>query len=473
MTRRPFDLVVLGAGAGLALASRAAEAGWRVALVDPGPLGGTCLNRGCIPSKFLVEHARAAACSHVTARDTMTALRRGIASARRDLGASLPRRLTWIRARAVFEGPLALRAGDRLLRARRVVLATGSRPFVPPALLGRDPPGRSKDRPQNLWTSDDVFTQRDAPASLVVVGGGFVACELAHAFAAFGTRVTLLEARARLLEEEDEDVSRLVTEGLSARMRVRTRCPVEAIESVGGAGARRGRVRVRFGGPRGGRVEADAVLVAVGRRPHVEGLALERAGIETDERGAVRVDARLRTTARGVFAIGDVNGIAPFTHAAVAQADWLGDALLEGRRGPFDGGPVPHAVFTDPEVGAVGATEQDLRRRRVPYVSALVRYDETPMGWAMGEPPGFAKCLASPRGEILGFHVVGPHASVLVHQVVPAMRWRNHVSSLTDAMTVHPSLSEVVAEAAWRARDRLARSPSDRRRARARREATA
>lgn len=450
---KAYDLLIVGSGGATGLARRAGEEGVRTAVVDPGPLGGTCPNRGCIPSKILLQHATVVEAARraprfyadvrvgrVDSAKVLSWMRREIHGTHESILESFGKSVEYFQERAEFVDAHTVRAGKAELRGDRVVIATGARPVLPQGV----------DRAKVPYlVSDDVFRLKRAPRSIAIVGGGFIACEFAHFFASMGTRVTMIERSAELLMAEDEDVRRAFCAAFCPRVDYRANARVVSVDHG------RGGFRMRLEGTRRKVVESEALLYAIGRRPNTDGIGLETAGIATSERGFVAVDDHVRTNVPDVWAVGDVNGRHMFTHATTAQVEYLSEVLFEGRTTPIDHGPMPHAVFTDPEVGGVGETEQALRARGAAYVKSVVKYEDVPKGSAMKERHGLAKLLADPSGRILGFHVVGPEASILLHQVVPVMRWRNHVSSLTHALTVHPSLNELVAATAWEVLDQL------------------
>lgn len=449
-----YDLIVLGGGGAAELARRAGKAGMKTALLEPGPLGGTCVNRGCIPSKLLLQHAtlaesiRRAGRFHIQARvgkiDTRRIfddVRKAIRGKPGAIRASLGGNVRCIPYRGEFVDAHTVLAGGERITARLIVIATGARPMLPRDVDSAAVP---------YLVSDDLFALAKAPASIILVGGGFVSCEFAHFFAGVGTRVTMVERGPDLLAREDPDVRRAFHASFAPRVDLRTK------SRIGKVSFSRGRFRVELSGAGRGTVTAEALVYAIGRVPNTDMLRLSAAGIRTDSRGFVEVDDHLETSARGVFACGDANGRHMFTHAATVQVDYLGDRLVDGGpRRPLDHGPMPHAVFTDPEIGSVGETEDELRARGARYVKSVIAFKDVVKGRALKDEHGIAKLLAGPRGEILGFHVVGPEASILLHQVVPVMRWRNHVSSLTGAVTVHPALNELVTAGAWNVLEQL------------------
>jgi dihydrolipoamide dehydrogenase len=316
------------------------------------------------------------------------------------------------------------------VRGRTVVLATGSRPRTPPV---------------PAWTSDDVFRLERAPESIAIVGGGYIGCELAHFFHGIGTETTLLNRSGTLLPNEDEEVRAVFQAGFTARIPTRLNAEVSAVEGR--------RIRLADGAT----LEAEAVLFAIGRVPNTDGIGIERTMIRLTETGHVRVDEFLGTGMEGVHAMGDVVGRHPFTHAASWEAQYLAGRIVHGRTEPLDYGPVPHAVFSHPQVAGVGATEQELRARGTAHLKASVPYRSAAKGRAVKEEHGLCKFLLDPLGKILGCHIVGHEASTLLHEVIPVMKWRNHISSLTEIIHVHPSLPEVIRNAARKARDLVPR----------------
>jgi dihydrolipoamide dehydrogenase len=286
---------------------------------------------------------------------------------------------------------------------------------------------------------------------MVIVGGGYIACEMSQFFLGMGTRTTLIERGRLLLKDEDLDVQKAFQAKFSGRIDLRTETALQSVSY------RSGRFHLRLKHAKNSgfeKMSTDRLLYAIGREPNTEGFA--KAGFALDAHGFVKVNAHLETNHRGVYALGDVNGRALFTHAANAQRKYLEQRILEGCTAPIDHGPMPHAIFTDPEIAAVGESEQSLRARGAKFIKAIVYYSEVAKGRAMREQAGLAKLLATPSGEILGFHIVGPDASILLHQVIPVIRFKNHVASLTKFITIHPSLSELVVKTALRALDKLA-----------------
>jgi len=446
---RHFDLMVLGGGSGLTAAYYAGDDGRSVALVDalPDALGGTCVNRGCIPTKGLVEAAEAmktirkaeALGIHVDPAGVRVDFHRVMEVVRERRARDAQGVRSWVedaftpfygRARFVDDRTVEMEDGTRV-RGEVVFVCTGARPGVPPV------PGLED---VGFWTNESVLEIEEQPESLVILGGGYIGCELGHFFASLGTRVQVID-HSQCLLREDDDVRELFTREFGRRAELHLER--EAVEAI----ARDGRRGFRVKGDGGeGEVLGDAILVATGRRPNTDDLALERTGVETDERGWVRVDDRLRTANPHVYAYGDVIGRAMFKHTSSYEGE-LAWANATGADRSVSYRANPHAVFSDPQIGAVGLTERQCREQGLRYRVARKEYASTAKGRIVGSPPGFAKLLVEDETDrILGFHMVGPGAADLIHEVVVAMNAGEGTADvIRRSIHVHPTLPELVA----------------------------
>ena len=449
MTTHLYDLVIIGAGSGNMLVTDEL-AGWRVAVVDGGRFGGTCLNRGCIPSKMLVhtadvaQHVRHAGRFGVQADLTgadWTAIRDRV------FGRIDPihdRAVEYRRAKGVdvylenarFVGPKVLRVGNDELRSERFVLAAGARPLVPaiPGLSGVD-----------YVTSDQVMRLDKLPRSMAVVGGGFIAAEMSHVFGSLGTEVSILERGSHLLARHDFDIRDRFTEVYAARFDLRLDTTVvQAAATPDG-------IRLDLAGPSGsGSMEVETLLVATGRTPNSDLLDVAATGVEMDEHGHVRTDDTYRTNVPGIWAIGDLANHYQLKHMANAEARLVGHNLTHPdspRHASFT--VVPSAVFADPQVASVGATEQELQSQGCDYVTATQPYSSAAYGWALEDTTSFVKVLADPNTRLLlGAHLIGPQASTLIQPLLQAMCLGNTVDQLaTGVLYIHPALTEVVEQA--------------------------
>ncbi len=445
-----FDLIVVGAGSGLEVASAAASEGMDVAVVEDGPMGGTCLNRGCIPSKMLIHRADVAHAIDTAGRFGIDASLDGVdfaaiteevtAEVSED-AASIARGIeqsehhTLFRGEAAFVDEKVLQVDGEQLTADTIVVAAGSGPMVPPVDGLED---------VDYWTSTEALRAEEQPDRLVVIGGGYIAAELAYFYGALGTDITIIEMADRMVGNEDRDVQEAFTAAFQERHDVHLGYKATQVEEADGT------VTVTAENKAGETVEAvgDALLVAAGRVPNTDRLDVAAAGIETDDRGFIETDDHLRTSVDGIYALGDIAGNWMFKHSANLEAEYVARNAVHGQDVALDDREMPHAIFSRPQVAGVGRTEQALETDGRDYVSASYPYGKTGMGAALKED-GFVKVLAAPGdGTILGCHILGPHASILIHEVLVAMRHGSGtVHDIQDTVHIHPAINEVVQRA--------------------------
>jgi len=451
------DVVMVGAGAsGLGAATAARRRGASVVLVERGRLGGECTWTGCVPSKALLHRAREVRdgrrqglTGQVDVARILDEVRAASAAIGEDESAQVlaAHGIRVLTGDARFTGPRALSVDGTALEARRaVVIATGSVPLVPAV------EGLAAAAP---LTNETVFDLRAAPRRLAVLGGGASGCELAQAFARLGSTVTLIEERRILAEEEPEAAQ--VLAGVLADDGVDVRAHVGVVRVTRTPTASDPARPATLATSDGGSIGADAVLVAAGRRPRTDGLGLERAGVRVDERGWVMVDDRLRTSAVGVFAVGDVVGGLQLTHAGYEMGAVAAGNALGRRSRAYGSAALPWATFTDPEIGRVGLTEA--QAAQVHGDAARVAYlpmSETDRGRATGRTEGFVKLVAGPRralrglggGVLLGATVVCPSGGDVVHEAAVLMRSGAFVGRLAQTVHTYPSWSLAVRECA-------------------------
>jgi pyruvate/2-oxoglutarate dehydrogenase complex dihydrolipoamide dehydrogenase (E3) component len=443
------DLIVIGGGAaGLAAARTAAAGRARTLLVSEGEIGGECTFTGCVPSKTLIEHAARGA----PFDDAMAAVRKAVAAiAATETAAVLEGEgIEVVRGRAAFVSAGEIEVGGRRFRGRRYVVATGSRPAVPPV------PGLAA---VPYLTSEDVWELTRQPASLAVLGGGATGCELAQAFRRLGTAVTVVEEAGRLLTAADPRAARVIGDVFRRDgIDLRTGASATAVEPDGDG--------ARLTLASGATVPAARLLVAAGRSPVTAGLAAEAAGIRLDERGYVLTGPDLATTAPGIYAAGDVTGRMPFTHAAYAMGRLAARNALRrkpSRRGVFSAtfgtsfstAAIPWVVFTDPEVAQVGLTEAEAAGRRGARV-AYLPMSEADRAVAADATDGFVTLIAGPRrllggaggGRVLGATIVAARAGEMIHEVALAMRTGMFTGRLAQAVHAYPTWSLPVQQAA-------------------------
>ncbi|MFD9958569.1 mycothione reductase [Amycolatopsis sp. NPDC058986] len=454
-----YDLVIVGTGSGNSILDPR-FAGWKTAIVEKGTFGGTCLNVGCIPTKMFVHAADVAATPSKSARLGVDEELLGVRW--RDVRDRIFGRIDPIAAGGAdyrrshednanvdlyegegrFTGHKELRVSfpdgrpDEVLTADRFVLAAGGRPVIP------DVPGLAD---VGYHTSDTVMRLDELPASIVILGGGYIAAEFAHVFASFGVAVTVVNRSGALLRSEDEDVSARFTELASQRFDVRLdRKTVRARRTEAG-------IALDLEGPRGAEtVEAEQLLIATGRTPNSDLLGLDATGVTTVDSGHVAVDEYQRTVVDGVYALGDLSSPHELKHVAnhetrVVQHNLLNpDAPIAA-----DHRFVPHAVFTSPQVASVGLTEQAARERGVSFVVSKQDYAGIAYGWAMEDTTGFAKLLADPAtGLLLGAHIIGPQASTVIQPLIQAMSFGLDARSMARGQYwIHPAMPELVENA--------------------------
>lgn len=433
----PHDLIVIGGGAGGLGAVRAAR--WvnaDVALVNDGPIGGECTFTGCVPSKTLL----AAAAQGLGFDDAMARVHTTIDRiAATETAAGLRAEgITVYEGRARLAGPDTVMVDGRRLRAPRIIVATGARPRVAPI------PGIDAI---DVMTSDDVFGLSGAPRSLAIIGGGAIGCELAEAFASLGVVVTLFEAGPRLVPQEEPESSAALTATLVARgVTVHAGTEVERMEPHGAATLLH---------HRGGRQEADRVLMAVGRSPNSSGLGLEELGVAIGADGRIDVDDRLRTSVSGIHAVGDVTAQLPFTHAADEMGRLaVGHALRTRPRSRFRPDRIPWAIFTRPELARVGMAEVAAAAHggRVAYLPMT----EVDRAITDDHTEGFVKLIAGPRpvlgnafgGRLLGASIVAPRAGEMIHEIALAMRTGAFTGRLAQTVHAYPTWSYAVQKTA-------------------------
>jgi len=445
MRRIDTDICVIGAGAGgLSVAAGAVQMGARVVLIEAGAMGGDCLNAGCVPSKALIAAAKAAAAQRrgfrgvaghepqvdfAAVKDHVAAVIAGIApvdSQARFEGLGC----TVIRAFARFTGPREVEAGGRTIRARRFVIATGSRPFIP-RVQGIDT--------TPYLTNETIFALRDRPGHLIVIGGGPIGVEMAQAHRRLGCEVTLVEG-AKVLGREDPELAAVVTDALTAEgIRLFEGQPVVRLAGQTGA------VEVVLGD--GTAVTGTHVLVAVGRKVAFDGMNLEAAGIAHTPRG-ITVDARLRSTNRRVHAVGDAAGGLQFTHVAGWQAGIVIRQALFGLPARADPRAIPRVTYTDPELAQVGLTEAEARALhgdRLFVVRADFAHNDRAQTDARAR--GFVKVMVV-RGRPVGASIVGPEAGELIALWTLAIAARLKLSAIAGMVAPYPTLGEVSKRAA-------------------------
>lgn len=442
-----FDVAIIGGGsAGYSAASTAQSLGARVAIIDPGPLGGLCILKGCMPTKTILRSSDIMALmrragefgiqpvdpeAHLSAiNDRKNKLIKEFADYR--IGQLNDPRFTLIQERAQFISAHEILIGDKTLKAKSFIIATGS------VIADYPVPGLEET---GFITSDDVLNLREAPASIIVLGAGAVAVELAQFLLRIGVKVTLLQRSPHILSKGDEDLARPVETRLREEgMDLYTGTKILRAEKEGEQSA----VYFEHGGKEKS-VRAQIILQALGRKPNTGGLQLEAAGIEV-LKGRIPVDAKMKTSQPNIFAVGDVNGIHEVVHIAIQQGEIAGhNAMHPEKEKTVDDRLKSSVVFTDPAVASVGLSEKECQANNIDYLVASYSFDDHGKSMCLGETHGHVKLLCDPvSGEVLGGHIVGPEAGELIHEIITLMHFRGTVKDLATIPHYHPTLAEIL-----------------------------
>jgi mycothione reductase len=506
--RSDFDLIVIGSGSGLDVANAAVEKGLKVALVEKKRMGGTCLNNGCIPSKMLIHTADLIESIRqsetfgividgkisIDFRKIVNRVTGKVDSDSEEIQKAFSKmdNPMMFHNECKFVGPKELelktpdkdlpnervKKGNKLrrknrdivnnrIRALRILIASGSRPRIP-KINGLDKSG--------FITSDEALRLKKQPVSLTIIGGGYICCELAHFFGSLGTKINIIQLRDRLLPAEDEDISQRLTDIFIRKYNIHLGYATESVskhksndDHVSNHSARKAgnaatkiytvtaKNKVSY---KTIKIESDELLLAVGRIPNSDLLDLDKTGVKLDDRGYIVTDEFLQTNVEGIYSLGDVVGRYPFKHSANLEARYAIHNIIQRQDMiPVDYAAIPHAIFTFPQVAAVGVTEQFLKQKgkkeNKDYLKSIYPFINTGMGLAIEDHEGFVKFLVDKESrKILGCHIIGTNAAVLIHEVVVAMKTSDSkgsigtIDNITRAVHVHPALSEVVVRAA-------------------------
>ena len=452
---KKYDLIVIGSGAGLEVAHAAAQSGLKVAIVEKSKMGGTCLNRGCIPSKLLIHCAdiiETIKTAHmfgihvekysIDFQKIVQRVNNLIDSDSSDIRNSFdnsenPKLFT---SECMFVSEKTLLIGKEKIYSNKILISAGTRPFIP-HIKGLET--------TNYLTSDQALRLDRQPHVLTIIGGGFIAAELGHYFGSLGTVINIIQKRKSLIPNEDEEISKKFTEIFSTKYNVHLMCTAELVTKKGGKFVV---LAKRSDSNKTLEIESDQLLIATGRVPNSDTLELTRTGVDVDENGFIKVDKTLATNVEGIFALGDIIGRYQFRHSANLEAQYaFYNIFNQKKKIQVDYSAMPHAIFSSPQVAGVGYTEQDLKRtNKKGYDKSIYHYIETAMGKAIEEREGFVKFLVSKENrKILGCHIIGSQASILIHEVLVAMKSGDgSIDNISKTVHIHPALSEVISRGA-------------------------
>ena len=464
---KKFDLIVIGSGSGLDVANAAAtEKGLKVAIVEKNKLGGTCLNRGCIPSKLLIHSAdiieiiKKADTFGITVRDYSIDFQkiinrvnkivdRDANEIKKGLQISKNPRLFLQECKFIGEKNILI-ANDEVITSDTILIASGTRPNIP-----------NIEGLKNVEyiTSNEALSLQQQPKTLTIIGGGYIACELAHFFGSLGTKINIIQRNDLLIPQEDTDISTRISDIFSKRYNIYLGYNAEEVsyDSKETNGKNKTEIinviaKNKFGDSV--KLSSDQLLIATGRIPNSDMLNIEKSGVKINEKGFIVVDEYLETNIKGIFALGDAVGKYQFKHNANNEAQYAyNNIVYPDKKIPVNYTAMPHAIFTNPQIAGVGYTEQQLTKEKIEYEKSIYPYIQTGMGQAIEDKEGFVKFLIDKRNRtILGCHIMGTDASILIHEVLVAMRMdkdEGKIDNITRTIHIHPSLSEVISKAAY------------------------
>jgi dihydrolipoamide dehydrogenase len=453
-----FDVIFLGGGpAGYVGAIRCAQLGFSVAVIEREGLGGTCVLWGCIPAKALLEAASIAnrvkhaadfgvAVGDVKLDFNVAMKRSRGVSSQNSKGVEFlfkKNKITWIRGtgKLVGKNAVSVKTADgkeeKHDAKKAVVIATGSR------VRGLPQVGLELNK-TTIISSDEALTLEKAPKSIIIVGAGAVGCEFADVFNAFGSQVTLLDVAPTILPLEDADSSKEVERSFKKRgITIATGAKISNVKA-----AKAGVTMTVDAGGEKKELQADIVLVAAGRAPNVEDIGLKEAGVQLTDRGFIKITDKLETTAKGIYAIGDVAGPPMLAHKGEHEGVVLAELLAGKTTHGMSYDNIPNATYCHPEVASIGFTEQQCKDKKLDYKVGKFPFSANGRARTSGETEGFVKIIRDAKyGEILGAHIVGAHATEMIHELVVARTNELTVEEIVHSIHAHPTLSEAIAEA--------------------------
>jgi mycothione reductase len=457
---------VIGSGSGLDVANAAHQHGLKVAVIEKGRMGGTCLNRGCIPSKLLIHSAdvietikRARLFGlnvdgfSVDFQKIVERVNNIVDSESNEIrnafeGIENPKLFP---NKSKFIGEKVILVGDdnhHIITADKILIASGTRPRIP-NVKGLEESG--------YITSDEALRLKDQPRVLTIIGGGYIACELAHFFGSLGTTINIIQKEKFLIPNEDIEISQKFTEIFSKKYNVYLGYNTESISKKTSNNGINNNLTFHLVAKNsaGKSIEicSDQLLLAVGRVPNSDTLGLEESGVKTNKKGFIITDRYLETNVKGIFALGDAIGRYLFKHNANHEAQYAYHNILHSDdKIAVSYAAMPHAIFSSPQIAGVGFTEQELKEgEKIEYYKSIYPYIRTAMGQALEDRNGFVKFLVNKKDrKILGCHIIGTDASNLIHEVIVAMKAGNGtIDNILKSVHIHPALSEVIARAAY------------------------
>jgi mycothione reductase len=454
LTMKKYDVIVIGSGGGTKISTPAAILGYKAAIIEEGMLGGTCLNRGCIPSKMLIHPANIITLSreakklgvdvkNITSNFAKIVRRvsKTVDDESRSIGASYKnaRNLDYYHGHAKFVSNKAIEVNGKNITAKKIFIATGARSSIPPiAGLGGTP----------YMTSTEALRNTKLPKNLIVIGGGYIACELGHAYAAYGSRVQFVVRKERFLMREDEDVSEAFTKAFRKLHKAHIGWTPTKVQYS----SKKFTVILKNKN-RTKKINGDGLLMATGIIPNSDNLGLQNTKIKV-RNGFIKISKYMETNVPGVYAIGDVAGNYMFRHSVNFEGEFLFRTLfVEKRKKPIKYPPMPYAVFTHPEIAGVGPSEEEIMAKGIEYIVGNNPYKSSAQGMARMSEDQFVKLIFNKKtGRLISARIIGEEAATMIHQLIYAMTYNGTVDDLLNIIYIHPALPEIVRNAARKAK---------------------
>ncbi|KYK34649.1 MAG: hypothetical protein AYK22_05010 [Thermoplasmatales archaeon SG8-52-3] len=444
---KKFDVIVIGSGSGGEIVESALSHNFTVAWIDKGPLGGTCLNVGCIPSKMLIYPADRiveiqeaeklginAEIKGIDFKKIMEHMKEPIRESHEHMEKGLKNieDFSYFKGVGHFVSDYTLKINDTQIIGEKIFIGTGARPLIPP-IKGIEN--------VDYLTNETIFDLTEKPESIAIIGGGYIAVEFAHFFAAIGTKVTVFQRSNRLINSSEPEISDLLKKQMEKRMNILTN--IEVVEFI-----KEGKMYTVLGKNNADgkeiKVNSEKILIATGRRSNADLLKVENTGVKTDKRGYIVVNEFLETSKKNIWAFGDAIGKYMFKHVANEEAIIAWRNAVHDHKTRMDYSAVPYAVFTYPQIAAVGSTEEEAKKNHKILVG-IAKYSDVAKGDAMVELEGFSKAIVDKKnGKILGFHIIGPYSAILIQEVVNAMALGGQIGFIGQGMHIHPALSELI-----------------------------
>lgn len=451
---KKYDVIVIGGGGGTKLIRPVADLNLKVAVVEMEKMGGTCLNRGCIPSKMLIQSADVALwierakeffidvkILQVHFSKLVEKVNRTIdqeADSIPPLYAKHPN-IDLYQTKAKFLSSEVIEVGREKITADKIFLAIGTRAYIPDIEGLKDTP---------YMSSKQALREAKKPKRIVIIGGGYIAAELGFFYRMLGVEVHII-TKSPMLQKEDIDIQKEFEKGFSKLVEIHKACEVQKVEyenkifSV-----------IYTRGQNQEKITSDSLLVATGIKPWTDQIGIEKTDIQVDKQGFIRVDEYLQTTQKNVWAFGDCIGRYLYRHSANYEGEYLFRTLIQERRKtPIVYPPMPHAIFSFPRIGSVGMKEEELKEKGISYVVGLNRYCDSARGMALHCTEGFVKLLFDAKNKrLIGGHCIGDEASNLVHMIIAYMKMKATLDDLIDTIYIHPTLPELIRNAAKKAK---------------------